>query len=252
MEGGAIGLVETRSAGYTNCRDDEDIPVLVRRLCAEDLDMVVWWRKSRKDNLFIRKLPSWIANRFIGLITGVKLHDYGCSLKVYRAEMIKRVRLYGEMHRFIPAWAAINTSPARIAEAVVRHHPRKAGQSKYGISRSFRVILDLLSVYFFMKHRSKPGHFFGMIGLIFGLFATMVLFYLLGVKFYLGQDIGTRPLLMVGIVLLIASIQFLTTGITAELMARTYFESSNLKPYLERWEQQREMAPESGWYFPKN
>ncbi len=216
--------------------DPADIPKLINRLTEEDLDLVVGWRRARKDNLLLRKIPSRIANRLIGLITGVHLHDYGCSLKVYRASMIKRVRLYGEMHRFIPAWAAMATSPARIKEEKVNHFARQAGKSKYGISRSFRVILDLMAVYFFMKHRAKPGHFFGMIGLIVALMAALILGYLGGVKFILGQGIGTRPLLLVGIVLLISSVQFLTTGIVAELMARTYFESSNVKPYQKRWD----------------
>ncbi len=215
--------------------DPADIPRLITLLTKEDLDLVVGWRKARKDNLFIRKIPSRIANRLIGLITGVRLHDYGCSLKVYRASMIKRIRLYGEMHRFIPAWAAMATSSARIREEVVNHFARQAGRSKYGISRSFRVILDLMAVYFFMKHRAKPGHFFGMIGLVVGMSAILILGYLGGVKFILGQSIGTRPLLLVGIMLLISSVQFLTTGIIAELMARTYFESSNVKPYQKRW-----------------
>jgi glycosyltransferase involved in cell wall biosynthesis len=244
-------LIATLDGDLQN--DPEDIPKLVQRLCEHELDLIVGWRKDRKDNLFIRKIPSWIANRLIGLITGVRLHDYGCSLKIYRSSVIKRVRLYGEMHRFIPAWAATATSPARIAEEVVNHYPRKAGKSKYGISRSFRVILDLLSVYFFMKHRSKPGHFFGMIGLVFGFSGTIILGYLSWVKFIIGQDIGTRPLLLVGVLLLIASIQFLTTGIVAELTARTYFESSNMKPYLERDEDNRKVEERDyGWYLQKN
>ena len=217
-------LIATLDGDLQN--DPDDIPKLVERLLRENLDLIVGWRKKRQDNLLIRKIPSWIANRIIGLITGVQLHDYGCSLKIYRAVVIKSVRLYGEMHRFIPAWTAIATSPKRIAEEIVQHHPRNAGKSKYGISRSFRVILDLISVYFFMRHRAKPGHFFGMIGLFFGFLATLILSYLGGIKFFFGDDIGTRPLLLVGVVSLISSLQFLTTGVVAELMARTYFESS--------------------------
>jgi len=245
-------LIATLDGDLQN--DPKDIPKLVERLCKEDLDLIVGWRKNRKDNLLIRKIPSWIANRLIGLITGVRLHDYGCSLKIYRAAVIKRVRLYGEMHRFIPAWAAIATSPKRIAEEIVKHHPRKAGKSKYGISRSLRVILDLISVYFFMRHRSKPGHFFGMIGLVFGFSATVILSYLGGVKIFFGYDIGTRPLLLVGVVLLISSIQFLTTGVVAELMARTYFESSNVKPYIRKRADEDIKAAEdqAGWYLPQN
>jgi glycosyltransferase involved in cell wall biosynthesis len=246
-------LIATLDGDLQN--DPKDIPKLVERLCKEDLDLVVGWRKNRKDNLLIRKIPSWIANRIIGLITGVRLHDYGCSLKIYRSAVIKGVRLYGEMHRFIPAWAATATSPNRITEEIVKHHPRKAGRSKYGISRSFRVILDLISVYFFMRHRSKPGHFFGMIGLVFGFSATAVLSYLGGIKFFFGHDIGTRPLLLVGVVLLISSIQFLTTGVVAELMARIYFESSNVKPYIKKRADEEDIKdPEyqSGWYLPQN
>jgi glycosyltransferase involved in cell wall biosynthesis len=246
-------LIATLDGDLQN--DPNDIPKLVERLCKEDLDLIVGWRKNRKDNLLIRKIPSWIANRIIGIITGVRLHDYGCSLKVYRASVIKKVRLYGEMHRFIPAWAAIATSPNRITEEVVTHHPREAGKSKYGISRSFRVILDLISVYFFMRHRSKPGHFFGMIGLVFGFCATVILSYLGGIKFFFGHDIGARPLLLVGVVLLISSIQFLTTGVVAELMARTYFESSDVKPYIKKQfdkEDQEALEHQTGWCLPQN
>ena len=228
-------LIVTMDGDLQN--DPADIPLLVQRLLDEDLDLIVGWRKNRKDNFFARKVPSWLANRLIGRITGVRLHDYGCSLKVYRASLIRQVRLYGEMHRFIPAWTATATSPDKIREQVVRHHPRTAGKSKYGLSRSLRVILDLLAVYFFLKHRAKPGHFFGMIGLFFGFIASVIMGYLAIVKFYYGQDIGTRPLFLVGILLVIASIQFLTTGIVAELLARTYFESANVKPYVERDEE---------------
>ncbi len=228
--------------------DPADIPILVRGLIENDLDLLVGWRKNRRDNWFIRKAPSRIANRLIAKITGVHLHDYGCSLKVYRASLIKGVRLYGEMHRFIPAWVAIATSPKRIAEAEVRHHPRKNGKSKYGLSRSFRVIIDLLSVYFFMRYRSKPGHFFGKIGLSFGFFGAMILSYLSVVKFYFGEDIGTRPLLLAGIVSIIAAIQFITTGVIGELMARTYFESTNIKPYLIRDQYGYKPEKEPGWH----
>jgi hypothetical protein len=167
-------------------------------------------------------------------VTGVRLHDYGCSLKVYRASVLENVRLYGEMHRFIPAWFAASTSPKRIAEEVVNHRPRVAGRSKYGIGRTFRVLLDLLSVHFFMRYWTRPGHFFGSIGLAFGTVGGLVLTYLAWVKFGLGEDIGTRPLLLVGVVLVIASLQFITTGVVAELLTRTYFESSRVNPYLVR------------------
>ena len=214
--------------------DPEDIVPLARRLVREELDLVVGWRKSRRDGFVLRRLPSLLANRLIGWVTGVRLHDYGCSLKVYRASVLEGVRLYGEMHRFIPAWFAASTSPKRISEEVVNHRPRVAGKSKYGISRTFRVLLDLLSVHFFMRYWTRPGHFFGSIGLGFGAVGGLVLTYLAWVKFGVGEDIGTRPLLLVGVVLVIASLQFLTTGVVAELLTRTYFESSRVNPYVVR------------------
>ena len=145
--------------------DPADIPRMIAHLQEHDLDLLVGWRARRKDKLILRKIPSWIANRLIGKITGVRLHDYGCSLKVYRTTVIKQVRLLGEMHRFIPAWVAAVVPSSRIGEIEVSHHARVHGQSKYGISRSIRVILDLLSVLFFMRYRARPGHFFGTIGL---------------------------------------------------------------------------------------
>jgi len=214
--------------------DPQDILPLARRLEKEGLDLVVGWRKDRKDGFALRRFPSLLANLLIGRVTGIRLHDYGCGLKVYRASVLKEVRLYGEMHRFIPAWFAAATSPRRISEEVVNHRPRVAGKSKYGIGRTSKVLLDLLSVYFFMRFWTRPGHFFGSIGLAFGGLGGVILSYLFWVKFGLGQDIGTRPLLLVGVVLVIASIQFLTAGVVAELLTRTYFESSRVKPYLIR------------------
>ncbi|MFC2085106.1 glycosyltransferase family 2 protein, partial [Bacteroidota bacterium] len=214
--------------------DPQDIPRLVKRFINEDLDLLVGRRKKRRDNFLLRTLPSIIANQLIGSVTGVKLHDYGCSLKVYKASIIKNVRLYGEMHRFIPAWVATVTNPQKIAEEIVTHHPRKHGKSKYGLSRTFRIILDLLVVFFFMRFRGKPGHFFGAIGLVLGFLGTVSLSYLGIIKFYFGEDIGSRPLLFIGILLILSSIQLLTTGIITELIARTYFEASNSKAYMIR------------------
>lgn len=210
--------------------DPIDIPRMVHRLLAEDLDLVSGWRKNRKDNLWLRKVPSAIANRLIRKITGVTLHDYGCSLKVFRASVIKGVRLYGEMHRFIPAWLATQTSPSRIQEEVVAHHPRTAGVSKYGLSRTFRVIIDLLSVYFFMRFAARPAHFFGMLGLGFGAIGGVILTYLLALK-VLGERIGDRPLFMVGIMFVLIAVQILTTGVLSEMLSRTYYESKEVKSY---------------------
>ncbi|MBN4079546.1 glycosyltransferase family 2 protein [Beggiatoa alba] len=212
--------------------DPIDIPRMVSRLLNDDLDLLSGWRKNRQDKLLMRKIPSRMANWLIGNITGVRLHDYGCSLKVYRAEIIKSVRLYGEMHRFIPAWVASNTSPSRIKEEIITHHARQFGESKYGISRAYRVLLDLLFVYFFMRFRARPGHFFGRIGLLMGTLGGGMLGYLVILKIVFGEDIGSRPMLLLGVLLVVVSIQFLTTGIMSEMMTRTYYESSNTKPYV--------------------
>ena len=141
--------------------DPADIPSMVQRLVDEDLDLLSGWRRDRRDNRFSRRLPSLLANYLIGRLTGVRLHDYGCSLKVYRRDAIRSLRIYGEMHRFIPALVAMHTKTSRIEEQVVSPHPRPSGRSKYGISRTYRVLLDLLSVYFFLSFRSRPMHFFG-------------------------------------------------------------------------------------------
>lgn len=214
--------------------DPADIPAMVKDLQERDLDLLVGWRKNRKDTLVMRKIPSRIANRLIRKVTGVHLNDYGCSLKVYRASVMKRVRLYGEMHRFIPAWVATAVSPSRIGERVVNHNERLSGESKYGISRTFRVIIDLLFMWFFMRFRARPGHLFGTMGLAFGAIGTMVLTWLGIDKFVFGHDIGGRPLLLAGVMLVITSIQFLTTGIIAEMLSRIYFESSSRNAYVIR------------------
>lgn len=223
-------LIATLDGDLQN--DPADIPRMVDHLLEKDLDLLTGWRKNRKDDLVMRKIPSRIANRLIGRITGVRINDYGCSLKIYRASVIKQVRLYGEMHRFIPAWVAAVVPPSRIGEIVVNHNARLAGESKYGISRTFRVILDLLSVYFFMRYKARPGHFFGMIGLGMGSLGGLMLAYLALIKFGFGEDIGGRPLFLIAIVFVIAALQFLTTGVMSELISRTYFESSKMRQYV--------------------
>lgn len=230
--------------------DPIDIPRMVHRLLAEDLDLVAGWRKNRQDNLWLRKVPSRIANRLIRKITGVTLNDYGCSLKVFRAAVIKGVRLYGEMHRFIPAWLATQTAPSRIKEEVVAHHARTAGVSKYGLSRTFRVIIDLISVYFFMRFAARPAHFFGMLGLGFGALGGLTLFYLLILKL-LGENIGDRPLFMVGIMLVLISVQILTTGVLSEMLSRTYHEAKEVRSYHLRPTQQPE-AMDADWHHPNS
>lgn len=228
--------------------DPVDIPRMVGRLLAEDLDLVAGWRKDRQDGLLLRRIPSRIANRLIARMTGVRLRDYGCSLKVFRASALKNVRLYGEMHRFIPAWLATVTTPRRIAQEVVTHHARVFGQSKYGISRTFRVVLDLIFVYFFMRFRTRPGHFFGGIGIALGTLGGLILAWLAAVKFFLGEDIGARPLLFGGFFLIIAGVQMVTSGVLAELLVRIYYESGQTRSYLA----QDEAAPadDACWRLP--
>ena len=214
--------------------DPADISAMVEQLIGENLDLLVGWRKDRKDKLLLRKVPSRIANFLIGKVTGVPLHDYGCSLKVYRASVMNKVRLYGEMHRFIPAWVAAVVPAHRISERVVAHRPRVNGASKYGISRTFRVVIDLLSVWFFMHFKARPGHFFGSIGLALLFTGSLILGWLGWEKFFLGNDIGTRPLLLVGVVSVITALQFLTTGVLAELLSRVYFETGERRAYILR------------------
>ena len=226
--------------------DPADIPIMVARLLNEDLDLIVGWRQTRRDHL-LRTLPSRIANRLIGRVTGVRLHDYGCSLKVYRAEVITNVRLYGEMHRFIPAWVANATHPRRIAEHVVRHHPRSHGRSHYDLSRTYRVLLDLLSVYFFMRYRARPGHFFGSIGLLTGAVGGGIIAYLMALKLFAGAEIGDRPLLLMGVMFVILGIQCLTTGVLAEMSTRTYYESTAVRSYIVREAGSRNIGADAPW-----
>lgn len=211
--------------------DPADIPRMVERLIERDLDLLVGWRKDRKDKLLMRKFPSKVANWLIGKVTGVKLNDYGCSLKVYRGSVIRQVKLYGEMHRFIPAWVACHVPVDRIEEVEVNHHERQFGESKYTISRVYRVILDLLSVVFFMRFRARPAHFFGPIGLGFGTIGSLMMMVLAWDKFILGEAIGDRPMLTVAVLLIMMAIQFVTTGVLAEILSRTYYESSDKSTY---------------------
>lgn len=210
--------------------DPADIPRMIAEMEARDLDLLQGWRKQRQDES-TRKFFSRVANRLIAKVTGVQLHDYGCSLKVYRAEVLKQVRLFGEMHRFIPVWVAGVTSPSRIGETVVNHRAREYGVSNYGLSRTFRVIVDLLAVVFFLRFRARPGHFFGGIGLAFGAVGGLALTYLFFIKVFLGEAIGGRPLLFMAILFIVVSIQFLTTGVMSEMLSRTYFESTGKPAY---------------------
>jgi len=227
--------------------DPADIPRLVNEMFERDLDLLAGKRANRKDAWFSRKLPSKIANKIIGRVTGVHITDYGCSLKVYRSSVIKQVRLYGEMHRFIPVWAAMVTSPHRIAESPVSHSARQFGSSKYGISRTFRVILDLLTVFFFMRFQARPGHFFGSIGLALGFVGGLLLSYLAVVKFVFGQDIGDRPLFLTAILLLVFSMQFITTGIVTEMLTRIFYQD---RPRVALVDESTMHAGSAGWMLP--
>lgn len=213
--------------------DPADIPRMVQRLLDEQLDLLVGWRHQRRDTL-LRRLVSRCANRLIVAVTGVRLHDYGCSLKIFRASVLRQVRLYGEMHRFIPTWIATVTSPERIREEPVGHRPRVHGISKYGMERTAKVLLDLLSMYFFGRFRASPGHFFGRIGLACGGLGGAALAWLAWSKLAGGEEIAQRPLLMVGVMLVVVGVQFICTGIVTEMLARTYFEAGGSRSYLVR------------------
>lgn len=208
--------------------DPADIPLLVEKL-EEGYDVVNGWRKNRQDAFLNRKLPSMIANWLIGRVTGVKLHDYGCSLKAYKAETIKLVSLYGEMHRFIPALASIEG--ADITEMPVNHHARQYGKSKYNIMRTFKVILDLMTVTFLKKFSTRPLHMFGRVGLFSFFLGFCTCAYLTLDKIFFAASIGDRPLLLLGILLILTGIQLISTGIIAELQIRTYYETQQKPIY---------------------
>jgi glycosyltransferase involved in cell wall biosynthesis len=227
--------------------DPADIPRMVARLLTEDLDMVAGWRRQRQDGMFLRKIPSMLANRLIRRVSGLKFQDLGCSLKIFRGSVLRQVRLYGEMHRFIPAWLATVTSPSRMAEEPVRHHARRAGSSKYGISRTFRVLIDLLAIHFFLRFGTRPGHFFGGIGLAVLFIGSLMLAYM-GVLKLTGHEIGTRPMLSLGFFLVLGGVQLLTTGVLAELLMRVYFDVGRARPYRVRAGEGSETAGEAGWH----
>lgn len=211
--------------------DPADIPLLLAKL-QEGYDLVSGWRQKRQDAALTRLLPSKIANWLIGRITGVKLHDYGCSLKVYRSELVADMNLYGELHRFLPALAFIEG--ARIAELPVRHHARRYGQSKYGLWRTFRVLMDLLTISFMKTFLTRPMHVFGLFGLISISLGTFLGLYLTFLKLGLGQSIGNRPLLTLVVLLLVTGVQLFSFGLLAELLMRTYHESQGRPIYRVR------------------
>lgn len=209
--------------------DPGDMPLLVEKL-NEGYDIVSGWRYKRKDPFFRRRLPSMIANRLISFITNVKLHDYGCSLKAFKKDVIKNIRLYGEMHRFIPAvasWMGIS-----VAEVKVNHRPREEGRSKYGLSRTIRVILDLITVKFLLSYSTRPIQIFGLIGIISSAIGGIILFYLSFIRIILQEPIGGRPLLLLGILLFFIGVQFISMGLLAEMQSRTYHETQDKPIYV--------------------
>jgi len=220
-------VIITMDADLQN--DPEDIPRLLSKL-EEGYDIVSGWRKDRKDPFLSRKLPSRVANWIISKVTGVELHDYGCTLKAYRSEIAKRYRLYGDMHRFLPALA--KRFGAKVTEIPVKHHPRLYGRSKYGIGRTVRVILDIFLVKFLNEYITKPLYVFGGLGFLLLTVGILIELYLTLLKLFTGADIGGRPLLILGVLLILAGIQLLSTGIIAELIVRTYYESRGEKPYV--------------------
>ncbi|MEC4812908.1 MAG: glycosyltransferase family 2 protein [Scytonema sp. PMC 1069.18] len=211
--------------------DPADIPLLLAKL-EEGYDLVSGWRKKRQDAALTRLLPSKIANWLIRRITSVNIQDYGCSLKAYRAELVADMNLYGELHRFLPALAYIEG--ARITEMPVRHHARRFGRSKYGLSRTFRVLMDLLTIAFMKKFLTRPMHVFGLLGLTSILSGGAIGIYLTFIKFAFQEDIGNRPLLILAVLLLVTGVQLFCFGLLAELLMRTYHESQGRPIYRVR------------------
>jgi len=211
--------------------DPAEIPRMVAKL-REGYDLVAGWRKDRKDKFISRRLPSLLANRLISYATNVSLHDYGCTLKVMRGHIARGMRLYGEMHRFIPALAA--EMGAKIVEVPVNHRERRFGTSKYGISRTLRVVLDLITVKFLLGYSKRPIHLFGTVGLISGFMGTAMLSIITFQRLFMGVPMGNRPVLALGVMLCIIGLQFLVFGLLAEMLARTYYESQRKSTYVVR------------------
>ena len=239
-----FGQTAALSAGFAHARGDivvaldadlqndpADIPMLLAKL-DEGYDVVSGWRKKRHDKALTRRLPSRIANCLISRITNVRLHDYGCTLKAYRRDVLAETRLYGEMHRFIPALAS--WSGAKVTECVVNHRPRTAGKAKYGLGRTLKVVLDLITVKFLGSFSTKPIYVFGGLGLFTTLLAILFGWLVIYQKLARGTDMSGNPLLILTAVLVITSVQFILMGLLAELLVRTYHESQNRPTYVIR------------------
>jgi glycosyltransferase involved in cell wall biosynthesis len=231
FDGARGDIVVTLDGDLQN--DPEDIPALLDMLEERpEVDVISGWRRDRKDRTLSRKIPSQIANGIISRVTGVRLHDYGCALKLYRAQVIRDLKLYGELHRFIPALAA--EVGAHIIEVPVQHHARTRGKSKYGLDRAFRVVLDLLWIKFLMRFLHRPMQAFGGVGLVMLLVAGTVLGWLAFDKLVLGHAIGGRPLLLLGVMLALIGVQLVATGVLGELLTRIYHEPEGRAQYLLR------------------
>lgn len=211
--------------------DPKDIPALLEKI-DEGYDVVSGWRINRQDKAIPRKLPSKIANWLIARLTGVKIHDYGCTLKAYRSDVVKNIELYGEMHRYIPAvasWMGIS-----VAEVPVHHHSRKFGKSKYGISRTIRVILDIITLKYLLSYSQKPIQIFGLMGLITGLIGCIITIYLIIMRLFFNVPLSSRPLFTLSIFMIFIGLQLITMGILGELIMRTYHEASGKPTYAIR------------------
>jgi glycosyltransferase involved in cell wall biosynthesis len=209
--------------------DPSDIPMLFSKIETESWDIIAGYRENRHDHLVIRKLPSYLANLLIRKTTGIKIKDYGCTLKIFRSIVAKELSLYGELHRFIPVLASLE-GVTRITQVSVKHHKRVHGKSKYGLGRTLKVSSDLLLVLFFKKYMDRPMHLFGSAGILITIMGIIINLYLLVMKI-IGYDIWGKPLLILGFILLISGIQLITIGLITEVLMRTYFESQGKKPY---------------------
>jgi glycosyltransferase involved in cell wall biosynthesis len=222
-------VVITMDADLQN--DPMDIPKLMAKI-DEGYDIVSGWRKNRQDRFIDRKLPSMMANRLISNVTDVRLHDYGCSLKAYRRDVLQHVHLYGELHRFIPALAS--QVGGTVTEVPVNHRARQFGRSKYGISRTIRVMLDLITVWFLGTYSTRPIHVFGTLGLASAAMGVLIGLFLTFLKIFLNENIGNRPLLLLAVLLVVIGVQLITMGLLGEMITRTYYESQNKPIYVVR------------------
>ncbi len=220
-------IVVTLDADLQN--DPKDIPLLLDKL-NEGYDIVSGWRKNRKDKAVTRRFPSIVANKLISRLTGVRLHDYGCTLKAYRKEVIKNINLYGEMHRYIPAIAS--WMGVKVAEVPVTHHSRKYGRSKYGISRTIKVILDIITVKFLLSYSQSPIQVFGLLGLFSGMIGFIITIYLVIMRIFFHQSLSDRPLFILSIFMIFIGVQLITIGLLAEVLIRVYHKVQNRETYV--------------------